>query len=228
MKEFYPRIDILPAAQKRLWPELSQVPDEFVLYGGTALALHLGHRASIDFDFFSGRPLNLAELQAGIAFLTNSKVIQREKNTLSVIVERGEPIKVSFFGVPKLPKLMPPHIIRENNLKIASLLDLAGTKLSVIQMRAEAKDYFDVDAMIRLGEISLPTALAAAQMLYGPTFNPELSLKALSFFDDGNLRELPDDLKERLVVASRNVDLDELPDIEGNSRPIDYDNGLEL
>jgi len=228
MKEFYPRIDILPAAQKRLWPELSQVPDEFVLYGGTALALHLGHRASIDFDFFSGRPLNLAELQAGIAFLTNSKVIQREKNTLSVIVERGEPIKVSFFGVPKLPKLMPPHIIRENNLKIASLLDLAGTKLSVIQMRAEAKDYFDVDAMIRLGEISLPTALAAAQMLYGPTFNPELSLKALSFFDDGNLRELPDDLKERLVVASRNVDLDELPDIEGNPRPIDYDNGLEL
>jgi hypothetical protein len=225
MKDFYPRLDILPAAQRRLWPELSEVPDEFVLYGGTALALHLGHRTSIDFDFFSGRPLDLAELEAGTAFLTNAKVIQREKNTLSVIVERGEPIKVSFFGVPKL---MPPHIIRENNLKIASLLDLAGTKLSVIQMRAEAKDYFDVDAMIRLGEISLPTALAAAQALYGPNFNPELSLKALSFFDDGNLRELPDDLKERLVVVSRNVDLDDLPDIEGNPRPIDYDNGLEL
>jgi len=228
MKDFYPRLDILPAAQRRLWPELSEVPDEFVLYGGTALALHLGHRTSIDFDFFSGRPLDLAELEAGTAFLTNAKVIQREKNTLSVIVERGEPIKVSFFGVPKLPKLMPPHIIRENNLKIASLLDLAGTKLSVIQMRAEAKDYFDVDAMIRLGEISLPTALAAAQALYGPNFNPELSLKALSFFDDGNLRELPDDLKERLVVVSRNVDLDDLPDVEGNPRPIDYDNGLEL
>jgi hypothetical protein len=225
MKDFYPRLDILPAAQRRLWPELSEVPDEFVLYGGTALALHLGHRTSIDFDFFSGRPLDLAELEAGTAFLTNAKVIQREKNTLSVIVERGEPIKVSFFGVPKL---MPPHIIRENNLKIASLLDLAGTKLSVIQMRAEAKDYFDVDAMIRLGEISLPTALAAAQALYGPNFNPELSLKALSFFDDGNLRELPDDLKERLVVVSRNVNLDDLPDIEGNPRPIDYDNGLEL
>ncbi len=228
MKEFYPRMDILPAAQKRLWPELSEVPDEFVLYGGTALALHLGHRTSIDFDFFSGRPLNIGELQAGTAFLTNAKVIQREKNTLSVIVERGEPIKISFFGVPKLPKLMLPHVIRENNLKIASLLDLAGTKISVIQVRAEAKDYLDVDAMIRLGQISLPTALAAAQVLYGPTFNPELSLKALSFFDDGNLRELPDDLKERLVVAARDVDLDDLPAIEGNSRRIDYDNGLEL
>ena len=123
---------------------------------------------------------------------------------------------------------MLPHVIRENNLKIASLLDLAGTKISVIQVRAEAKDYLDVDAMIRLGQISLPTALAAAQVLYGPTFNPELSLKALSFFDDGNLRELPDDLKERLVVAARDVDLDDLPAIEGHSRRIDYDNGLEL
>ncbi|MGO9946443.1 MAG: nucleotidyl transferase AbiEii/AbiGii toxin family protein [Steroidobacteraceae bacterium] len=228
MKDFYPRLDILPAAQKSLWPELSAVPDEFVLYGGTALALHLGHRTSIDFDFFSGRPLNLAELQAGTPFLANAKIIQREKNTLSVIVERGEPIKISFFGVPKLPKLMLPHVIRENNLKIASLLDLAGTKISVIQVRAEAKDYFDIDAMIRLGQISLPTALSAAQVLYGPTFNPELSLKALSFFDDGNLRELPDDLKERLVVAARDVDLDDLPAIEGNSRRIDYDNDLEL
>src|SRR5579863_3067399 len=173
MKEFYPRLDVLAAAQKRLWPELSAVPDDFVLYGGTALALHLGHRASIDFDFFSNRPLNIEELQAGTAFLANAKIIQREKNTLSVIVERGEPIKVSFFGVPKLPRLVPPGIIRENNLKIASLLDLAGTKLSVIQVRAEAKDYFDVDAVLRLGQISLPTALAAAQALYGPTFNPE-------------------------------------------------------
>jgi hypothetical protein len=54
MKEFYPRLDVLPAAQKRLWRELSSVPDEFVLYGGTALALHFGHRTSSDFDFLAG------------------------------------------------------------------------------------------------------------------------------------------------------------------------------
>src|ERR1700689_1890447 len=53
MKEFNPRLDILPAAQLRLWFELSAVPEEFVLYRGTALALPLGHRTSIDFDFFS-------------------------------------------------------------------------------------------------------------------------------------------------------------------------------
>jgi hypothetical protein len=95
------------------------------------------------------------------------------------------------------------------------LIDLAGTKASVVQMRAESKDYVDVDAMMRLGNISLPTALAAAQKLYGPSFNPEITLKALSFFGDGNLHDLPDDLKQRWVVAAREVDLDHLPNRSG-------------
>jgi hypothetical protein len=126
-----------------------------------------------------------------------------------------------------LPQLAPAHIIRENNLKIASLLDLAGTKASVIQVRAEAKDYQDVDALMRLGKIDLATALSAAHALYGPTFNPEVTLKALSYFDDGNLRDLPDDLKLRLVNAAREVDLDHLPVLGANLRRADTDFGLE-
>jgi hypothetical protein len=115
-----------------------------VLYGGTALALHLGHRNSVDFDFFAREPLNLPQLEGEIPFLAGAKIIQREKNTLTAIVERGDPVKVSFFGV--LPQLAPAHVVEENNLKVASLLDLAGTKASVIQVRAEAKDYLDLDA----------------------------------------------------------------------------------
>jgi hypothetical protein len=45
---FIPRFDILPAPQRRLWAELAAVTAEFVLYGGTAIALHLGHRQSVD------------------------------------------------------------------------------------------------------------------------------------------------------------------------------------
>ena len=226
MKEFNPRLDTLPAAQLRLWFELSAVPEEFVLYGGTALALHLGHRTSIDFDFFSQRSLDLASLQAGIPFLADARIIQREKNTLSAIVDRGEPVKISFFGLPKLPRLAAPHVVVENKLKIASLIDLAGTKVSVVQVRAESKDYLDIDAVMRLGNITIPTALTAAQTLYGPSFNPEITLKALSFFDDGNLHELPDDLKQRLVVAAREVDLDHLPNLGREFRL--SDNGNEL
>jgi hypothetical protein len=227
MTEFFPHLEILPTAQKRLWRELCAVPDEFVLYGGTALALHLGHRNSIDFDFFARRPLELSELEGDIPFLAGANIIQRDKNTLSAIVVRGDPVKVSFFGVPKLPQLAPPHVILENKLKVASLLDLAGTKASVIQVRAEAKDYVDLDALMRLGGVSLPTALGAALALYGPTFNPEVTLKALSYFDDGNLRELPDDLRFRLVESAREVDLDHLPVVGAGFRRIDADFGPE-
>lgn len=50
---FAPRLDILPPSQRRLWDELKSTPRSFILYGGTALALGLGHRASEDFDFFA-------------------------------------------------------------------------------------------------------------------------------------------------------------------------------
>jgi hypothetical protein len=228
MHEFEPHLEILPAPQRELWTELSSIPGEFVLYGGTALALHLGHRDSIDFDFFSNRALNLSVLEAGIPFLKGARIVQREKNTLSAIVERKGGVKVSFFGVPNLPRLLPPHVVIDNGLRVASLIDLAGTKASVLQMRAEAKDYIDMDALLRLGNIDLPTALAAAERLYGSSFNPEITLKALSYFDDGNLRALPEEMKTRLVVAAREVDLEHLPEVGRTAFSRDLDHGHEL
>jgi hypothetical protein len=227
LQDFTPHLEVLLPAQRKLWEELSSVPKEFVLYGGTALALHLGHRDSIDFDFFGNRALNTADLEKRIPFLSKAKVVQREENTLSAIVNRGQRVKVSFFGVPNLPRLASPHVAPDNGLQVASLLDLAGTKASVVQLRAEAKDYFDIDAMLRLTEISLPTALAAAQKLYGATFNPEITLKALSYFDDGNLRALPEDMKSRLAAAAREVDLERLPDISAAGLAV-RDHGIEL
>jgi hypothetical protein len=77
-----------------------------------------------------------------------------------------------------------------------------------------------------MGKITLPTALAAAQKLYGSSFNPEVTLKALSYFGDGNLHTLADDVKRRLVVAAREVDLEHLPDIDRATRESDLDHGL--
>jgi hypothetical protein len=214
MAKFVPRLDILPAPQQRLWTELSQVPPEFVLYGGTAIALYLGHRVSIDFDFFGSEAFDPTRLESKIPFLADAQITQREPNTLTGIVERGGGVKVSFFGAPNIPRLRAPHGIAENGLKVASLLDLAGTKASVVQARGEAKDYIDIDALIQAGKIDLPTALAAACAIYGSQFHPQITLKALSFFDDGNLRQLPEDMKSRLAAAARDVDLDRLPNIE--------------
>jgi Nucleotidyl transferase AbiEii toxin, Type IV TA system len=107
---FSPRLDILPPAQRRLWTELSAVPNEFVLYGGTALALHLGHRDSEDFDFFGRVALDRAALERDVPFLAGAAITQQDANTWGAIVDRGGPVKVSFFGVPKLRQLRPCHV----------------------------------------------------------------------------------------------------------------------
>ncbi|WP_040620587.1 nucleotidyl transferase AbiEii/AbiGii toxin family protein [Rhodovulum sp. PH10] len=208
---FTPRLDILPAPQRRLWDELAQTPPEFVLYGGTALALQLGHRDSVDFDFFGNRPLDPNALTLAIPFLAGATVTQREPNTLSCTVDRGGPVKLSFFGVPALPRLRPPLIAADTGLRIAALLDLAGAKARVVQMRAEAKDYLDLAALLEDSRIGLPTALAAASAMYGAEFNPQITLKALTYFDEGDLRKLPQAVKDRLASAVRAVDLDQLP-----------------
>jgi hypothetical protein len=208
---FAPRLNILSAPQRRLWSELAQTPPEFVPYGGTALALQLGHRESFDFDFFGNRPLDPNALTLAIPFLAGATVTQREPNTLSCTVERGGPVKLSFFGVPALPRLRPPLIAADIGLRIAALLDLAGAKARVLQMRAEAKDYLDIAALLENGRIDLPTALAAARAMYGPEFNPQITLKTLTYFDEGDLRKLPQPVKDRLAEAVRAVDLDRLP-----------------
>ncbi|MBF0137442.1 MAG: nucleotidyl transferase AbiEii/AbiGii toxin family protein [Magnetococcus sp. DMHC-1] len=119
-----PHLEILPLPQRILWNEFDQIPGEFILYGGTAIALHLGHRQSVDFDFFGEQDFNPDRLVAHLPFLHDAKIVQKEANTLSV---------------------------------------------------------------------------------------PLVTLKALSYFDDGNLRNLPEDLKHRLVKAVAAVDPDQLP-----------------
>jgi hypothetical protein len=212
-ESFTPILSILPAAQRRLWSELGATPAEFVLYGGTAIAVLLGHRASVDFDFFSDRPLDPSALTLAIPYLRQAKVTQREPNTLSCVVDRDGAVKLSFFGAPRLPRLRPPRVAEDNGLQVASLLDLAGLKAAVVQVRAEAKDYLDIDAILSDGGMDLPTALASAAALYGAEFNPQVTLKALSYFEDGNLRRLPRGVRDRLARAAKNVDLDDLPNV---------------
>ena len=213
---FNPRLDILPTPQRLLWGELADVPLDFTLYGGTAVALHLGHRNSIDFDFFGTKALNTTALYAEIPFLHDAKIIQQEKNTLTCLVDRSGPVKVSFFGLPNIHSIAAPQVAPDNQLKVASLIDLAGMKAAVVQQRPEAKDYIDLDAIMSAG-ICLPTALAAAKFIYGPNFNPQITLKALSYFDDGDLQKLPADMKARIVKAVAATDLNQLPTLESGN-----------
>ena len=217
VKRINPQLDILPPAQRRLWDELRAVPQPFILYGGTAIALHLGHRQSEDFDFFADTEIDVEALYRSIPFLQGSRIIQREPNTLDCLVDRDGPVKFSFLGVPNVRRIRAPYVSPDNGLRIADLFDLAGTKANVVQARAQRKDYIDIDALITAG-IDLPTQLAAAKLIYGPSFPPTETLKALSYFGDGDLPLLPDDNKRRLVHAAAAVDPLRLPSLKRSAR----------
>ncbi len=205
-----PRLDILPASQRVLWPEMSATPRDFTLYGGTAIALQLGHRASADFDFFGRTGFDPDRLLATVPYLAGSQVLQREASTLTCRVTRGGPVLVSFFGLPTTGHIEEPTPVEGPGFPVASLIDLAGMKAAVVQKRAQAKDYVDIDALLAAG-ISLPSALAAGRAIYGGNFAPQITLKALTYFGDGDLSTLPADVQRRLVAAATAVDLDKLP-----------------
>jgi len=208
-----PRVDMLPSAQQRLWTELGGTPGDFVLYGGTALALRLGHRRSEDFDFFSSAPLDSTRLLREVPYLDGAEVLQRSPDTLTCLVDRGGPVRVSFFGGLTLRRVADPETVATPAVAIAALLDLAATKAEVVQARAAAKDYLDLDALVQHG-VPLSDALGAAIAGFGPAFNPLSTVKALCFFGDGDLATLPNDVRRRLRDAASAVDLDRLPRFE--------------
>jgi len=197
---FAPCLSILPDAQRELWSELTALPRGFVLYGGTALALRLGHRESVDFDFFSHEPLDHDALTA-LPWMRDSVTLQLDPTTRTVLIERrGGTVKVSMFGNIRFGRVGVPDTA--DTVRVASLLDLGGTKIKALLQRVETKDYLDIDALLTRGSVPLPQVLGAAQTLFGDAFNPLVARKALTYFEGGDLDRLDSVVRERLTQAA--------------------------
>jgi hypothetical protein len=208
---FGPRLDVLPAAQLRLWPELVETPADFTLYGGTAIGLRLAHRQSVDFDFFTLESFEPRALLKKIPYLKGAVPRQASPNTLTVTVDRGGPVQLSFFGELGIGQVAHAELAERAGFKVASLIDLAGVKAAVVPQRVELKDYLDIHALLIEGGIPLAEMLAAGAIIYGHQFNPLLSLKALAYHDDFTDAELPTGVRHDLIEAVRVTDLRKLP-----------------
>ena len=213
---FEARLDILPESQWRFWPELDAVPSDFVLYGGTGLALQLGHRVSEDFDFFRPLVLNPDRLQSGLPFFRDldpanpDTWVHYKRDNLEAFVNRGGRVKVAFFGgLDTLQRIQDPQRAAGSRVRVASLVDLAGMKMRVIQVRGNWKDYVDIHALASHG-IDLPTALAAAKAI-DKSFDPAISIRALQFYGDGTLDRVPLAMQRDLTRWAQAVDLGKLP-----------------
>jgi hypothetical protein len=205
-----PNFSHLPPAQRQLWPELRPSVDlGFVLYGGTAISLHLGHRRSVDFDFFYDRGLAQDEIRAAFTFMRRATTLQDSKDTLVIMVrgsgrEGRDNVKVSFFGGLSCGRVGEPLLCDDGVVRVASLDDLMAHKLKVILQRCEKKDYQDIAAMIRAG-VQVARGLAAARLFFGRAFQPAESLKALTYFKDGDLGKLSGADRSTLIEAVKAV-----------------------
>lgn len=195
-----PRLQTLSPEQRALWPRLAELPPDVVLYGGTAIALRLGHRASADFDLFLPRRFAPGELRRAIPMLDDAPTVQSAPDTLVV---RLDGVRVALYGVT-LAALADPDLASDTGMPIASLADLGATKVKALLDRAEAKDYVDISALLAAGS-DLAEMLGGATTLFGPAFSPMLALKALTTFDDGDLPSLGEEHRARLRDAVRQV-----------------------
>ena len=175
----------------------------WVLYGGTGLALRLGHRESINFDFFSADPLEPLHFNEQMHF--GDDILQAEPNTLSVLYHG---VKLSFFGGLSLGVVEPPDLL--DNCPIASLPDLGACKLAALVNRVELKDYLDVAALLR-GGADLSYLLGCAEAVYHGAFPTAACLKSLTWFDDPALAGLgPDD---RIVLERAALSVETIPTV---------------
>lgn len=207
---FTPKLEVLPPAQSALWPRLGEAAKMgFVLYGGTAITLRLGHRESVDFDFFTEKPFDHDEIFVRLPFLKQALVTQEEVNTLSLTIEAKAPgeneAKLSFFTVKDMGRIGVPEWSDDGCVLTASLEDLLALKLKVILDRVEKKDYLDIAALLQHG-LALEKGLAGARAFYGRRFQPSEALKALAYFKGGNLHELPKGVQKALAQAVAKVD----------------------
>ncbi|MCK4386720.1 MAG: nucleotidyl transferase AbiEii/AbiGii toxin family protein [Candidatus Pacebacteria bacterium] len=171
--------NILDKNRVAVLPLLKNFKKDFYLAGGTALALHLGHRDSIDFDFFRQKDIKTQELFERIKeVFKEHKIlkIQDEHNTLAVIID--ENIKLSFFSYKYN---LIEDLIDEPNLKLASVAEIACMKLSAITGRAGNKDYIDLYYILQ--NMPLTDLLEKAAKKF-PDLDRNLILKSLVYFDD--------------------------------------------
>lgn len=152
--------------------------DDFFLVGGTALALQLGHRFSIDLDLFIDKSFDTQQLLTHLSTKYNFKVSTVFSNTLLGFIEET---KVDFVA-HQYPLVHP--LIQSEGFRFTSIEDIAAMKLNaIVHSGQRLKDYWDIYFLLE--KMPLFVMLESYQTKYRAS-NPITALKALSYFDDIN------------------------------------------
>jgi len=170
--------EILSEKQKELLPLIRQFSREYYLAGGTAVALHIGHRRSVDFDLFKFSSLNHKKNIDRIAGLRLPyEVTWRETGQMNVTV--GD-VKVTYL---EYPFLILPKKKFDNIIKIPDLIDLAAMKAYALGRRSKWKDYVDLYFILK-DYYSISQISARASEIFEQLFSEKLFRTQLNYFKD--------------------------------------------
>jgi hypothetical protein len=172
-------LEVITSKQKEIFDKLKKFP-EYYLTGGTALALQIGHRISLDFDLFSKKdiPPNLLRKVRRVFQGSYVKVIISHSEQLSVEINKT---KIDFvkYSFPLMLKT-----IKFKGLKIAQIPDIALMKAFTLSHRGEMKDYVDLYFILKKKYLTLKDIEKMSEKKYGDKFNFRLFLEQLTYLED--------------------------------------------
>ncbi len=198
--------EILSDKQVELLPFIKKYKKKYFLVGGTAIAFHIGHRNSIDFDLFTFEKINSIGIKKQVSQSGfKSTIIISLPDQIHFILNE---VKITFFEFPF-------EIVSDTGYKdyftMPDLLTLAAMKAFALGGRGKWKDYVDLYFIIK-NNYSVREISKKAKALFSDVFNPVLFKKQLSYFDDINYTEqveympgfeVPDDeIKAFLIDAA--------------------------
>ena len=175
--------EIFTKEQQELLPLIKEFSKDFILVGGTAIALHIGHRQSIDFDLFSYGEFKNAKIKRKI--LRYRKINKTHISTAGEYTLMVNNVKMTFYDFPYKIK---SSVHLDKKIRLPDLLTLAAMKAFALGNRGKWKDYVDLYFIIK-DHYSLDEISKKGKEVFGGEFNERIFREALSYFDDINYSE---------------------------------------
>jgi len=175
--------EILNDKQIELLPLISQFKREYYLVGGTAIALYLGHRRSVDFDLFKNSTIRHKKNVQKIRNFGFEPLITRNvSEQMNLIVNE---VKITFF---EYPYQIEAAVFFEKIIKMPDLLDLAAMKAFALGRRSKWKDYVDLFFLLK-DKFTIKDISERAEKLFGDFFSEKLFRAQLIYFKDIDYKE---------------------------------------
>ena len=197
--------EVLTKSQIELIPLLKNFSKEFYLVGGTAVALNIGHRRSIDFDLFTEQDIHRLRIKKIIedSGFHIEQVLYEAFDQVHFIINS---VKLTFLN---FPYKIDPSDNFEDVIAMPPLLDLAAMKAFSLGGRAKWKDYVDLYFIFK-DYLSFKEVVSRASHIFGSEFNEKLFREQLSYYDDIDYSESVDFVTNPVAETEIKVFLTEI------------------